>query len=296
MAYEGYNEETKVDHVKAPWEIYMKEGDFVSYMPSYRGNKYLDLFEERCYKNDKFADITYYVYDPTKNGYDPNGKYPLLVFLHGYTNALDGIVCVSHSGAEMFASPEHQATIGGAYILVPLANERKDDKGEVVDSWDETYLPHLRNIIEQTKNENPAISKVAIGGGSSGGWMTWNMIGAYPELFVGAFPCSGTAEYMSKCLNTKMKILFAVAKHDEFGVWERITENDLHNFENANNIICYFPELLRNGDGGVASLNFGIEMGQHCMITQLQANFMYDDGTPYIEELPDGMAGWFRDL
>lgn len=60
------------------------------------------------------------------------------------------------------------------------------------------------------------------------------------------------------------------------------------------NGICYTPEWTRNGDHGVASLFFGIEMGQHCMITQVQANLMYDDGTPYYDKIPNGITGWIK--
>ncbi len=60
------------------------------------------------------------------------------------------------------------------------------------------------------------------------------------------------------------------------------------------NGICYTPEWTRNGDHGVASLFFGIEMGQHCMITQVQANLIYDDGAPYCDKIPNGITGWIK--
>lgn len=50
------------------------------------------------------------------------------------------------------------------------------------------------------------------------------------------------------------------------------------------------------GDGGVASVNYGTEMGQHCMINQFQANLIYDDGRFYDERLPEGVTGWIRDV
>lgn len=39
---------------------------------------------------------------------------------------------------------------------------------------------------------------------------------------------------------------------------------------------------------------FGIEMGQHCMITQVQANLIYDDGAPYCDKIPNGITGWIK--
>lgn len=35
-------------------------------------------------------------------------------------------------------------------------------------------------------------------------------------------------------------------------------------------------------------------MGQHCMITQVQANLIYDDGTPYCDKIPNGITGWIK--
>ena len=64
--------------------------------------------------------------------------------------------------------------------------------------------------------------------------------------------------------------------------------------QQMHNIICFFPEWVYNGDGGVSSVFYGIEMGQHCMINWIQHNLMFDDGTPADERLPDGITGWIR--
>ena len=291
-----FSNETKVDHIPAPWEKYMGEGDFVSYMPSYEGGQYIEQFAEHKYMTDDKGEITYYLYTPDKTQYEPGKKFKLIMFIHGATNALAGKVCVSHSGGEMFADPQRQAKMEGAYILVPLANERMDENGQLADSWDEKYVPHLKGIIDEVMKSAGDIDTLIVGGGSSGGYMTWEMLKGYPELFAGAFPVSGFADDYIECLKSNTKLLIACSRHDEFGVFDRITEDEVKTMEAAPNAICYFPELLRNGDHGVASLNFGIEMGQHCMITQIQADLIYTDGKPYLDELPEGMTGWFRDI
>ncbi|MCQ2532944.1 MAG: prolyl oligopeptidase family serine peptidase [Saccharofermentans sp.] len=293
-----FSNETKVDHVVAPWEKYMAPGDFVSYNPSYVGGAFLDKFEEHTQPASDVGDITYYLFTPDKSAYESGKKFKLLVFIHGATNALAGKVCVSHSGGEMFADAKRQAKMEGAYILVPLANEKTDENGELTDSWSEAYLKHLKAIIDRTIEECGDIDKVIIGGGSSGGYTTWKMLLEYPDFFAGAFPASGFTEDDSylEALNTNTKLFISCAKYDEFGSFERVTPEALDAMKNATNAICFFPEFLRNGDKGVASLYFGIEMGQHCMITQIQADLMYDDGTPYLSELPEGMTGWFAGL
>ena len=46
----------------------------------------------------------------------------------------------------------------------------------------------------------------------------------------------------------------------------------------------------------IASLNVGIEFGQHCSCSQANRNFVFDDGTPDDPNHPDGLSGWFRDV
>lgn len=55
---------------------------------------------------------------------------------------------------------------------------------------------------------------------------------------------------------------------------------------------CFLP----CEEKGVASVNYGMEMGQHCIINQIQANLIYHDGTCYDERLPKGVTGWIREV
>jgi len=296
MQVSEYSEKTKVDNVTPPWAEFMKEEDFISYMPSYAGKSYLDNWDANKLIGGKSVPMIYYTYDPTKYGFPKGKKYPLIMFIHGATNSFDGKICVGHSGADMFASPEYQEKMGGAYLVVPLCNERKDADGKLTHSWGKSYLPRLKKIIDNIKAQNPDIGKVIIGGGSSGGYMTWEMLLKYPEAIDAAFPVSGFTKNMTDCLGQGKKIFVACARHDEFGAFKYISQSDMEAFERDPDVICYFPEFLRNGDKGIASLYFGIEMGQHCMITQVQANLMYDDGTPYLPELPEGVTGWIKEV
>ena len=89
----------------------------------------------------------------------PKGKTcPVFIFLHSYTNALEGEVCINYFGAEFFAKEDYQKSFGGAYILVPLANEKRNEEGEVVDSWSETYANLLYNLINEFNDEEVAMS------------------------------------------------------------------------------------------------------------------------------------------
>lgn len=57
-----------------------------------------------------------------------------------------------------------------------------------------------------------------------------------------------------------------------------------------------FPEWVYNGDGGIASIDYGMEMGQHCMINWIQHNLMFDNGKSADERLPKGVTGWVKDI
>ena len=297
-----FSEKTKMDHVTPEWAQYMSDNDFISYMPSFTGGDYLHLFEERkCTDSSSkppYDSMKYYLYKPGKINADR--KYPLIIFIHGATNALDGLKCAGHSGAEMFASPEYQERMGGgAFILVPLANERRDENGMLADSWCSEYVPLVKKMADEITEEfRDNISGVYILGGSSGGYMSWMMAESYPDYFSGVMPASTDyvppSDVLRKLCENQVSIVFAVGKHDEFGCFSEKLTSRYEELKKYENIICFFPEWVRNGDKGIASLYFGIEMGQHCMITQIQSDLLYDDDTPYCEDLPDGVTGWIR--
>jgi len=301
-----FSEKTKVDHVTPEWAKYMKENEFISYLPSFQGGAYLDEFEEHLCQNEgqpaPYNQMTYYLFHPMNCDSEPAKKYPLLIFIHGATNALDGRKCIGHSGAEMFASPEYQERMGGgAFLLVPLANEKRNEQGNLADSWCSAYCPLIKKMADETiAKYGPRISGVFVIGGSSGGYMSWAMAEQYPDFFTGVMPASADyippSETLDALFRNNVQIVYAVGKHDEFGSYSDALLSRAEELQSYDNIVCYFPEWVRNGDKGIASLYFGIEMGQHCMITQIQADLRYEDGTAYCEALPDGVTGWVKSL
>lgn len=298
MKYTEFSESTKVDHVPPPWEGDMTEQDFISYLPSYEGGKYLDLFEEYIYPCEEMGDMTYYVYNPVKHGADRTKKYPVLVWIHGASNSLSGKFCICNCGGERYASEKYQKDMGGAYVVVPLANEKVLENGEITGGWDEIYLAPVKNIIERVCAENRGrTGSIFAMGGSSGGWFTWELAARYPALLDGIIPVSASVpddRALETINESGMHILFAFGRHDELISFEEEIVPRQNALDRLERCICYFPEWVRNGDGGIASLYFGFEMGQHCMINQIQANLMYDSGACYDERLPEGVTGWIR--
>lgn len=285
------------NHPVPEWARFLPEGEFISYLPSYEGGKYFDLFDEYVYESPETGDITYYLFDPVKHGADPVGEYPVLLWLHGATNGLNGKFCISNCGGELFASPKYQSEMGGgAYIIVPLANEKLDDSGKLVETFNEKYLKPIKGITERVR-ENKQAGKLFAMGGSLGSWMTWKFAEKYPELLCGIIPVS--TEYvptdgrLENIARHNISVFVTIGRHDETLDFEKSIAPRIPKMEELG-FLTYFPEWVKNGDGGVASLFYGWEMGQHCMINQIQANLLYDDGKPYFEGLPDGVTGWIK--
>lgn len=281
-----------------PWADLIPKDSFISYAPTYEEGKYFHLFEKDLFEgNQENESMNYFFFDPTKHGYDSQKKYPLLIFLHGATNALAGNLCVTYAGAEYYASPEYQADMGGAYILVPIANERYDDKGELEGEWSEEYTTSLYSLINEfIAKHAPLTGKKFVFGNSSGAAMTLLLVDGYASFFNGAIPVSGRLIPDDKMLknfkDNGVYLFYAVGKHDEFHDFENDVLPKLDAIKKNPKTFVYNPEWVRNGDKGVASINFGIEMGQHCLMNSVHANLKFDDGTVMDERLPRGITGW----
>lgn len=280
------------------WEKDLPEGEYISYLPSYTGGVYFDLFDEYAYPSKETGDITYYVYDPVRHGAPAQGCYPVLLFLHGATNSLNGKFCICNCGGELFASPDYQCAMGGAYIIIPLANEKTDSDGKLTETFSEAYLQPLKGIVERVI-ANGHTGKIFAMGGSLGGYMTWKLAETFPSFFDGIIPISTNYipadEKLDAIARHNTAIFVTLGQHDETLDFKRDIVPRIPKMEELG-FLCYFPEWVKNGDGGVASLFYGWEMGQHCMINQIQANLFYDDKTPYDPRLPEGVTGWIKDV
>lgn len=133
--------------------------------------------------------LDYAYYSPV--GKNDNGKYPLVIFLHGIGHADYKGAQLDDSDFPYWASAELQSRFseGGAFILLPRAPEDK------LVYWSKSLIESLRAVIDdmiEKHGENIDTSKIFIGGSSAGGEMTWDMIIAFPEYFAGAFPIAST--------------------------------------------------------------------------------------------------------
>lgn len=293
---------TEQDKTVIPeWAQYMKDGDFISYSTTYTSKIYFDLFDEYTYPCEESGDIKYYVYDPVKHGADPDGTYPVLMWLHGASNSLMGVGCIMCCGAEQYASPKYQQSMGGAYIIVPLANEERQEDGRILGTWAPVYSKSIKAIYDKVCADNAKnVGKKFVMGASSGGYFTWQLLEDYGNYFDGAMPIASgyfpSYEALDKIVASGVHLLIAHGQHDEMATFEECIAPHLEKLAQLKNCICFFPEWVYNGDGGVSSVFYGFEMGQHCMINWVQNNLMFDNGTPTDERLPDGVTGWIRSV
>ena len=130
--------------------------------------------------------------------------------------------------------------------------------------------------------------------------MTFRFAEAHPEACdvlvpVGTMAIS-TDEDLDRFEQHGIRLFYAEGKRDEFGNFEKEVAPRLPRLAALPGSFLFNPDWVKNGDGGIASINFGVEMGQHCLMNGMQANLMFDDGTPMDERLPRGMTGWIADV
>ncbi|MBQ7003889.1 MAG: hypothetical protein IJN57_08005 [Oscillospiraceae bacterium] len=281
------------------WAKDLPDGAFISYDNTYKTRIYFDLFDKYIMPCPETGDLRYYVYDPVKHGADPTKQYPVLMWCHGASNSLMEEGCIMCCGAEQFASPAYQARMGGAYLIVPLCNEERLPDGTILGAWDKVHSAPVKAIFDRVCQEHAAnIGKKFIMGASSGGYFTWQMLEDYGSYFDGAMPIASgyvpADDVLDRIAEGGTELLIAHGRHDEMAVFDECIAPRMEKLMQLENCICFFPEWVYNGDGGVSSVFYGFEMGQHCMINWVQHDLRFDDGRPADDRLPDGVTGWIR--
>lgn len=283
------------------WADEIPAGSVIHSGPSYEIGRYYDLFHKDRGSEGETPAMDYYYYDPVEHGWPSDKKYPLLVFLHGVSNALAGQVCISYTGAEFYASPEYQKDFGGAYILVPLANEYADEDGRAKGFWTEADVEPVYDLINSfIEKHTPGVAQKVVLGNSAGAFLGFRLVDAHTNFFNGllAAATGGISDdyILDRYDRNNIHLLFAMGKRDEFHDFQREVEPRIQSLQKMKHCLLFTPEWVRNSDYSIASINFGIEMGQHCIMNSIHSNLMYDDGKPYDERLPRGVTGWLDEV
>lgn len=285
----------------APWAAEIPEGDFVTPYPTYPTGQILDKFEKHEFEDASGVKLKYYTYDPTEHGFSKDKKYPVLLFFHGTSNSFVGDLCINYTGAELYGTDKYQADMGGAYIVVPVANEYRNEEGRVKGSFGADYLEPAHNLTTKVIAEfGESAGPKFILGNSSGASFVMRLMETYMDDYDVLFPVGGTAigeaSLLDKMDEKGKYFFFAVAKRDELHPFTEEVEPWLDRLSKMKHSFIYTPEWVRNGNKGIASIDGGIEIGQHCLMNAIQANLMFDDGTPMEERLPNGVTGWIKEV
>lgn len=255
--------------------------------------------------------MEYYLYDPVAQGADPGKNYPLIVVFHGASNGMEGIMCASYTDFLVYADKKYQEMTGGAYLLFPKANEYMENAGAtqvIKGTWmtrDEqtgssVYIPAVASLVEQViQNHNIDRERVVTGGTSAGGYMTWRLMAARPDLMKAAFliaPADNPSEEELKMFERYGIHIWVIhGKKDEICPYGVFTGPVRTMLEATKNVRVTALENVRYEDKGIVRMHVrGMEMGQHLPIFCVGSNMIYDDGTPYDPRYPEGFAGWLN--
>ncbi len=285
----------------APWLKDVDPDDFVSPYPTYPCGTILDRFKKCEYTGTDGTTLKYYFFEPAEAKTVPDKKFPLLVFFHGAGNSFVGDLCVNYTGAERYACDDYQASMGGAYILVPIANEFRNEEGRTCGTWSPEYDTVVRELVKSfIEQRSGHIGLRFFLGNSAGGRYVFHALECFPEDADVVIPVGSSEIPGDKALeefdDAGKHLFFAMGKRDEINDFNSEVVPRLSKLSSLKNCFIFTPEWVRNGDKGIASINGGIEMGQHCLMNGIQANLMFDDGTPMDERLPQGLTGWIAEV
>jgi predicted peptidase len=142
------------------------------------------LYEDRTHANG----LPYHIYAP--DGLQAGRKYPLVIFLHGYTD----LTIDTHKGfPKGIWSLPYVQTDHPHILFVP--RYRTDDDMWVQDQYRAMVMEALDSLIEEFNGAQgaPAIdtARIYLTGFSQGGMGTWNYVRHFPDKFAAVCPLSG---------------------------------------------------------------------------------------------------------
>ena len=262
---------------------------------NYEKGAYLDLFEDCLFESadEKVGTLRYYVYDPVKHGMPENGTYPVIFCLHGAGHSLPGKIGINWSSMEHFASPEYQEKMGGAYIVVPFANEKSvGDKtegtwmtpvpGEDFPGYTEEeirniaalggskeerfirlcghnsiYTDTLFALLKTVRAGFTSAGDTFLFGTSAGGYSAWRMLITAPETFRACMLMSAayrpSEKEVRQTIASGVPVWFYHGLHDEIVPFDLIVAPNLKLYEAAENFSLFLPEIVRHANGKAAS-------------------------------------------
>lgn len=154
------------------------------------------VFEARTYESPNGGKLLYRLMTP--ENYDPNQKYPLVLFLHGAGERGDNNSAQLVHGMKDFASDENRAKYP-CFVMAPQCPNGK--KWAEVDWGADTHKTPaepsdpmrltLEAIAGLEKHFSIDKQRLYVTGLSMGGYGTWDLIARKPNMFAAAIPICG---------------------------------------------------------------------------------------------------------
>jgi predicted peptidase len=119
----------------------------------------------------------------------PNEKYPLVITLHGSgPEGTDNIAQMAGVGPTIWGQPEYQAR-HPHYSVCPQVSQEAHTK-----DWKVSYAKEYKNLRDTLIKLYPDIdsNRIYLTGFSSGGSITYRLLGTYPTSFAAGIAASGT--------------------------------------------------------------------------------------------------------
>jgi predicted peptidase len=154
-----------------------------------------DLFVARTYRNARAQTLPYRLFTPEQQ--QPGRKYPLVLWLHGAggrgTDNLRQITGGNTSGAQVWIQAENQAKYP-CFVVAPQCPEHQ--AWSQADGTSSHPLRLVLELIEQLKHTSSIdAERLYVAGQSMGGYGTWALVTAHPDMFAAAVPlCGGGVE------------------------------------------------------------------------------------------------------
>jgi predicted peptidase len=158
-----------------------------------------EVFEPLVFKTDDGRKLNYRLMKP--KSYDPQKKYPLVLFMHGAGERGDDNVAQLVHGMNDFAKDENREKYP-CFVVAPQVPEGKRwvevDWTEDAHDFDEKPSATMQLVIELLdalqKEFSIDKSRLYVTGLSMGGFGTWDIISRFPDKFAAAAPVCGGAD------------------------------------------------------------------------------------------------------
>ncbi len=151
----------------------------------------LSVFRIDSY-TQKDITLNYGLYAPEED----DSTHPLIVWFHGFGEGGDDPeVALLGNRLTAFTEEKIQNALSGAYVLLPqcptywyetASSTSPDSQSDGSSIYSEPLMGLIQKILSENKGIDP--DRIYIGGCSSGGYMTMNMLITYPDVFAAAFP------------------------------------------------------------------------------------------------------------